>query len=71
MNSATTGDDDDTQQLSLSEFLEFLPRMCDVKIPAARRFGEPFEYTWQAWLATKIVPTFRAVKKGGGAGRKR
>ena len=69
--SAETGEDDDAQQLSLHEFIQLLARFCDIIIPEAKRFGEPFEYTWQAWLATKIVPTFRAVKKGGGAGRKR
>ena len=64
MNSVDTGEDDDTQQLTLKEFFDIVPRMCDCKIPESCRFGEPFEYTWQAWLQTQFVPKFRRVLKG-------
>ena len=43
---------------------QLVARCCDAKIPESCRFGEPFEYTWQAWLQTQFVPVFRRVLKG-------
>ena len=55
--------DDDGDELSFSEFKTLLCRMANAKIPASLRGGEPFEYTWQAFLQLVFLPKVRAVMK--------
>ena len=58
------GIDDDADELVYDEFIMVLAMICDVKIPEARRGGEPFEYTLQAWLqarADELGPDSQAV----------
>ena len=40
---------------------QVLPRLCNIKIPAASREGEPFEETLQAWLQLMWCPTFKQL----------
>ena len=62
--------DDDSQELSLSEFKSLMARVADCKIPKDRRGGEPFEYTWHSFLQLIFLPKIKKVikdmKKGVG-----
>ena len=37
--------------------------VCDVKVPATSRLGQPFESTLQAWLALVLLPKLRRAAR--------
>ena len=55
--------DDDSQELSLSEFKSLMARVADAKIPKESRGGEPFEYTWHSFLQLIFLPKIKKVIK--------
>ena len=55
--------DDDNEELNFSEFKSLVCRIANAKIPESTRGGEPFEYTWQSFLAIIFLPKFRSIIK--------
>lgn len=55
--------DDDAQELNFGEFKALICRIANAKIPASARGGEPFEFTWQAFLQIVFLPKYRSVIK--------
>ncbi len=55
------GEDDDEAELSFDEFVELLTRLCHIKIPLAKRSGQPFELTLQSWLHVVFIPTYNSL----------
>mgnify|MGYP006093971193 CR=1 FL=1 len=55
--------DDDADELSFSEFKSCICRIANAKIPASTRGGEPFEFTWQAFLQVVFLPKMKKVMK--------
>ena len=53
--------DEDGDELSLSEFKTLLCRIANAKIPEKDRGGEPFEYTWHAFLQLIFLPKAKAI----------
>ena len=53
------------QELDQHEFVALMGRCCNIKIPLASRGGEPFEFTWQAFLVMIFLPTYRKLIKKG------
>ena len=54
-------------ELSAPEFVQFVGRVADVRVPADRRGATPFEETLDAWLGLQLVPACRkAVQARGG-----
>ena len=58
---------DNDAELSAPEFIQFVGRVADVRVPADRRGATPFEETLDAWLGLQLVPACRkAVQARGG-----
>ena len=58
---------DNDAELSAPEFVQFVGRVADVRVPADRRGATPFEETLDAWLGLQLVPACRkAVQARGG-----
>ena len=65
LDSSLTLDND--AELSAPEFVQFVGRVADVRVPADRRGATPFEETLDAWLGLQLVPACRkAVQARGG-----
>ena len=65
LDSSLTLDND--AELSEPEFVQFVGRVADVRVPADRRGATPFEETLDAWLGLQLVPACRkAVQARGG-----
>ena len=62
------GVDDDADELVYEEFIMCLAMICDAKVPHSVRGGEPFEFTLQAWLQLRFLPTYKRLLKDKRAG---
>ena len=55
--------DDDAEELNFAEFKSCICRLANCKIPEKDRGGEPFAYTWQAFLQIIFLPKMKKVCK--------
>ena len=55
--------DEDGDELSFPEFKNCICRIANAKIPVDARGGEPFEYTWHAFLQIVFLPKMKAAMK--------
>ena len=55
--------DDDAEELNFGEFKTMVCRIANAKIPKNNRGGEPFEFTWQAFLQIMFLPKYKSLIK--------
>jgi len=58
-----TEKDDDDEELNFTEFKNCICRIANAKIPPEDRGGEPFEFTWRAFLQIVFLPKMKKVIK--------